>query len=137
HSHSGVASWMGTELPRVRGRVLLSMENLQAGEQSLLHSLALARRQGASGWGLRTATTLSQPDSAQQRDTEARNLTLTISDHSTEGCDTPDLVNARRLLQELKSTGKSPVTQMDRKLADRSASSISASGRAETAWRSA
>ncbi|HEY6644486.1 ATP-binding protein [Povalibacter sp.] len=137
HSPSGEASWMAPELLRVRGRVLLSMEKLQEAEQSLLHSLALARRQGARGWELRTATTLSQLYSAQQRDTEARDLLSTIYGQFTEGFDTPDLVNTRRLLQELESTGKSPVTQMDRKLADRSASSSSACARAETAWRSA
>ena len=101
HSPSGEQSWMAPELLRVRGSVLLSSQKLVDAERSLLHSLALARHQGAKGWELRTATTLAQHYVTQGRNTEARDLLENIYRQFTEGFDTPDLVKARELLEEL------------------------------------
>lgn len=110
HSPSGEESWMAPELLRVRGGVLLSSQKLHEAERSLLDSLALARHQGAKGWELRTATTLAQHYATLKRDTEARDLLESIYRQFTEGFGTPDLVNARELLEELATVkGQPPI----------------------------
>ncbi len=101
HSPSGEASWMAPELLRVRGSVLLSIGNFAEAQRSLLHSLALARQQGAKGWELRTATTLAQHYAAQGRRTDAHDELSGIYRQYTEGFETPDLLAARRLLDEV------------------------------------
>ena len=104
HSPSGEESWMAPELLRVRGVVLLAQQSMAEAERSLLHSLALARHQGARGWELRTATTLAQHYATQERDAEARDMLASIHRQFTEGFGTPDLLKAQKLLDELANT---------------------------------
>lgn len=95
---------MAPELLRVRGVVLLAQQSMAEAERSLLHSLALARHQGARGWELRTATTLAQHYATQERDAEARDMLASIHRQFTEGFGTPDLLKAQKLLDELANT---------------------------------
>jgi predicted ATPase/DNA-binding winged helix-turn-helix (wHTH) protein len=103
-SPSGEDSWQAPELLRVKGSVLMSMMNDAEAERFLRHSLALARRQGAKGWELRTTTTLARLWSTQGRDAEARGLLASIYAQYTEGFETHDLQVAQQLLQELART---------------------------------
>lgn len=119
HSASGEASWMAPELSRVRGRVLVSLGKLEDAEHSLLYALELAHRQGARGWALRAATTLSQLYCVQQRDSEARDLLSSIYDEFTEGFDTPDLANARQLLRDLEAKTNPDADAVELDLVDR------------------
>jgi len=137
HSPSGEASWMAPELSRVKGRALLSLEKLTEAEHSLLDSLELARRQGARGWELRTATTLSELYSSQQRDIEARNLLSSIYNQFTEGFDTPDLADARQLLQKLDARIKAAAEANDLKRADRHRAASRTSPDGNAVYRSA
>lgn len=116
---------MAPELLRVRGCVLLARKNLTEAQRSLLHALELARHQGAKGWELRTATTLAELFVLQGRDIEARELLETIYRQFTEGLDTPDLIQARRLLQDLEHSMSSPTTSDERSLAGISEDSYS------------
>jgi hypothetical protein len=66
-----------------------------------LQALAVARRQQAKAWELRAATSLSRLWQQQGKRAEARQLLAPIYGWFTEGFDTPDLQEARSLLDEL------------------------------------
>ncbi|HEY6644490.1 ATP-binding protein [Povalibacter sp.] len=103
HPPGNAETWEAPELLRVRANILLSMPQSDEGdaERCLLHSLALARRQCAKGWELRTTTTLAQLRARQGRDAEAREVLANLYAQFTEGFDTRDLKAAERLLAEL------------------------------------
>jgi predicted ATPase/DNA-binding winged helix-turn-helix (wHTH) protein len=100
HSPSGEESWQAPELLRVKAVVLEAMSNEAEAERCLLHSLALARKQGARGWELRAATTLARLRCTQGRYAEARELLGPIYAQYTEGFETQDLQAAQQLLAE-------------------------------------
>ncbi len=60
-----------------------------------------ARAQSAKSWELRAATRLARLWHSQGKTSEARDLLAPIYDWFTEGFDTPDLKEARALLDEL------------------------------------
>jgi predicted ATPase len=97
------------ELLRVKAAILLSMPEPEAAEaeECLAQSLALARRQCAKGWELRTTITLARLRAAQKRDAEARHLLSAIYGQITEGRETRDLAEATALLRELGSFDRS------------------------------
>jgi predicted ATPase len=61
----------------------------------------MARRQQAKSWKLRATVSLSRLLQKQGRQEEAQQLLSQIYGWFTEGLDTPDLQEARALLQEL------------------------------------
>jgi class 3 adenylate cyclase len=63
-------------------------------------SLAQAREQGARIWELRTATSLARLWCGQGKRAAARELLAPIHALFTEGHETPDIIGARRLLEE-------------------------------------
>jgi predicted ATPase len=71
-------------------------------EAILLDSLDVARRQGARCWELRTAWDLSRLWRRQGRNRKAIELLQSVSDQFTEGFDTEDLRDARKLLVNLR-----------------------------------
>jgi class 3 adenylate cyclase/predicted ATPase len=71
-------------------------------EESLRQAIAVAQRQGAKGWEIGAATKLAHLWSERGRRAEAQDLLLPIYSWFTEGFDTPDLIAAKRLLDELK-----------------------------------
>ena len=97
-------TWEAPELLRVKASILLSMPqpNEAQAESDLLHSLALARRQYAKGWELRTTMTLARLRLAQGRNAEGRELLRRIHDQFSEGFETQDLRAAKQLLRELE-----------------------------------
>jgi hypothetical protein len=96
-------TWEAPELLRVRADILQSMPQPDEDEagRNLLQSLALARRQGARGWELRTTMALARLRGRQGRRAEAHQLLSAIYARFAEGFDTADLRAAKQLLDEL------------------------------------
>jgi predicted ATPase len=63
----------------------------------------VARRQEAKSWELRATLSLARLLQKQDRSAEARQILTEIYGWFTEGFDTPDLQDARALLEELDS----------------------------------
>jgi predicted ATPase len=70
-------------------------------EDSFRTALAIAREQGTRGYELRAATSLARLWGEQSRRGEARELLAPVYGWFTEGFDTADLKEAKRLLDEL------------------------------------
>ena len=64
-------------------------------------ALAIAREQGSRSFELRAATSLARLWRDQGRRAEARELLAPVYGWFTEGFDTPDLIDAKSLLDEL------------------------------------
>jgi predicted ATPase len=65
------------------------------------HALAIARRQQAKAWELRTALSLARLWQQQGKRPEAYELLALVYGWFTEGFDTADLQEAKALLEEL------------------------------------
>jgi predicted ATPase len=70
-------------------------------EDSFRTALAIAREQGGRGYELRASTSLARLWREQGRQGEARDLLARVYSSFTEGFDTADLKDAKRLLDEL------------------------------------
>ena len=99
---SGVRGW-DAEIHRLRGELTarLPYPDPTKVEDSFRTALAIAREQGARGYELRAATSLARLWRKQGRCGEARDLLAPLYNWFTEGFDTPDLIDAKRLLDEL------------------------------------
>jgi class 3 adenylate cyclase/predicted ATPase len=91
------------ELHRLRGDLLLRIPERgpSESENCFRKALATAQMQGARGYELRAATSLAQLWGEQGRRAEARELLAPVYGWFTEGFDTADLKEAKRLLDEL------------------------------------
>ena len=89
------------ELNRVRAEILLMQGDEAGAEASFETAIAVARRQQARSWELRATTGLARLWQAQCRADEARQMLAEIYGWFTEGHDTPDLKEAKALLDEL------------------------------------
>jgi class 3 adenylate cyclase/predicted ATPase len=67
----------------------------------LRKAIELAQRQSAKGWELRAATSLARLWQSQGKTQEAHDLLAPVYGWFTEGFDTPDLIDAKALLDEL------------------------------------
>jgi class 3 adenylate cyclase/predicted ATPase len=99
---SGEKGW-GAEIHRLRGELTarLAHPDRAKAEDSFRTALAIAREQGTRGYELRAATSLARLWREQGRRGEARDLLAPVYGWFTEGFDTADLKEARRLLDEL------------------------------------
>jgi len=90
-------------LHHLRGELLLHLHGSEdeAVATSLRQAISLARRQGAKGWELPATTTLAHLWADRGRRSEARELLAPIYGWFTEGFDTPDLREAKALLDAL------------------------------------
>jgi predicted ATPase len=89
------------ELYRLRAELLL-MQGDEAGvEASLQKAVEVARRQQAKSWELRATVSLCRLWQEQGRMDEAHQMLAEIYGWFTEGFDTPDLQEAKALLEEL------------------------------------
>ncbi len=88
------------ELHRLNGEILLAQtpDNHAAAEAGLQESLAVAVKQHAKSWELRTCMSLGKLWQQQGRQTEARELLASVLSWFSEGLATPDLVDAKKLL---------------------------------------
>jgi predicted ATPase len=89
------------ELYRVRAELQLVHGNQREAEASLQHAIQVARRQQARSWELRATTSLCRLWQKQGKQEEARSILSKIYGWFTEGFDTPDLQEAKTLLDEL------------------------------------
>ena len=71
-------------------------------EACFIDAMAVAREQSAKLWELRAATSLAGLWAEQSRRAEARELLAPVYDWFTEGFDTPDLREAKALLDALR-----------------------------------
>jgi predicted ATPase len=93
------------ELLRVKGEILTAMSpaNSSAAEACLMNSLKLAREQSALSLELRTAMSLARLWAGNGRVDAALALLAPVHGQFSEGFQTPDLVAAAKLLDELRS----------------------------------
>jgi predicted ATPase len=96
-------TWFTAELYRRRGELLLAGPVPDAGgaETALQRALAIARDQSAKLFELRAAASLARLWAAQGKCAEARDLLAPVYGWFTEGFATPDLKQAKLLLEQL------------------------------------
>ncbi|MDA1049714.1 MAG: protein kinase [Planctomycetota bacterium] len=103
HAHDSNEKYTLPELHRLRGEFLLLQlpDNAAAAESEFRQAIEFAREREARSWELRAATSLARL--LQQQDTcdEAREVLSGIYNWFTEGLETPDLTDAKSLLDEL------------------------------------
>lgn len=76
----------------------------EAEAESCYHqAIEIAQQQSAKSWELRAATSLARLWQQQCKRAEARQMLAGIYGWFTEGFDTPDLKDAKALLDELQS----------------------------------
>jgi predicted ATPase len=95
--------WFAAELIRHKGQLLLRQGYSEAAEQLYRQALSIAREQEAKLWELRAAASLARLRRDQGRHAEARDLLAPVYGWFTEGFDTPDLKEARALLEVLNA----------------------------------
>jgi predicted ATPase len=93
--------WLGAELNRCKGQLLLRQGQSEAAEALYRKALSIAREQEAKLWELRAATSLARAWGDQGRRSEARDLLAPVYGWFSEGFDTPDLKEAKALLDAL------------------------------------
>jgi predicted ATPase len=94
--------WFAAELDRQRGRLLLRQGRPEAAEELYCKALGIAREHEAKLWELRAAASLAQLWRGQGRRAAARDLLAPVYGWFTEGFATPDLKEAKALLDELE-----------------------------------
>jgi predicted ATPase len=93
--------WFGAELNRHKGELLLRQGQSEAAEELYRKALSIAQEQEAKLWELRAAASLARLHRDQGRHAEARDLLAPVYGWFTEGFGTPDLKDAKALLDEL------------------------------------
>ena len=93
--------FLEAEIHRVHGELLLERAATGDAEACLRRSIEIARRQKAKSLELRTAMILAQLWQHQGQRQAAYDLLAPIYGWFSEGFDSPDLRNARALLDEL------------------------------------
>jgi class 3 adenylate cyclase/tetratricopeptide (TPR) repeat protein len=93
--------WSEAEIHRVRGNVEKRAGDRASAEKSFQRAIQVAQRQNARLFELRASTDLGQLWRDQERRDEALDLLAPVYAWFTEGFETPDLKQARMLLQEL------------------------------------
>jgi class 3 adenylate cyclase/predicted ATPase len=93
--------WFAAELNRNKGQLLLRQGHSEAAEELYRKALSIAEEQGAKLWELRAAVSLARLRRDQGRHAEARDLLAPVYGWFTEGFDTPDLKEAKALLNGL------------------------------------
>jgi predicted ATPase len=90
--------WFVAELNRLKGQLLLRQGHSEAAEELYRKALSIARQQEAKLWELRAAASLARLRRDQGRRAEACDILTPGYGWFTEGFDTPDLREARALL---------------------------------------
>ena len=93
--------WLEAELTRHKGQLLLRQGHSEAAEELYRKALSIAVEQEAKLWELRASVSLARLRRDQSRRAEARDLLAPVYGWFTEGFDTPDLKEAKALLDEL------------------------------------
>jgi predicted ATPase len=94
--------WSEAELHHIKGRLLRARGDYGESETSFRKSIEITRKQNARGLELRAATSLAGLFHDQNRRVDARDVLAPIYNWFTEGFDTPDLMDAKALLDQLQ-----------------------------------
>ena len=97
---TGQRRW-GAELHRLAGIAVLALNRLEEAQNEFEEALRIARTQQAKSYELRASMSLARLWGDQGRRAEARDLLAPVYGWFTEGFDTPDLKEAKALLDEL------------------------------------
>lgn len=89
------------EMYRKVGEVELLKGDAQAAEENFLKAMEVSQRQKARSFELRAATSLARLWQQQGKREEAKKILSEVYDWFTEGFDTPDLLEAKTLLEKL------------------------------------
>ncbi len=95
--------WLEAELNRYKGQLLLRQGHDEAAEELYRKALSIAVEQEAKLWELRAAMSLARLRQDQGRHADARDLLAPVYGWFAEGFDTPDLKEAKALLDEIGS----------------------------------
>jgi len=98
--------WFAAELNRLKGRLLLRQGQAKLADELYRKALAIAEKQQAKLWELRAALSLARLRRDQGQATAARDLLAPVYGWFTEGFDTPDLKDAKALLDELAAPAR-------------------------------
>jgi predicted ATPase len=93
--------WFVAELTRRKGQLLLRQGHPETAEELYRKALVIAEEQEAKMWELRAAVSLARLRRDQGRCAEACDLLAPVYGWFTEGFDTPDLKEAKALLDQL------------------------------------
>jgi class 3 adenylate cyclase/predicted ATPase len=93
--------WCEAEARRLRGDLLIAAGDGATAEANFRDAIAVACKQRAKLFELRASTSLARLWHDRGKRTEARDLLAPIYGWFTEGFDTPDLKEAKALLEEL------------------------------------
>ena len=93
--------WLEAELYRHKGQPLLRRGHAEVAEELYRKALNVAQEQEAKMWELRAAASLARLRRDQDRRAEARDLLAPVYGWFTEGFGTPDLIEAKALLEAL------------------------------------
>jgi predicted ATPase len=93
--------WLAAEMNRHKGLLLLQQGHAEAAEELYCEALGIAKAQEAKLWELRTSVAFAQLRCDQGRRAEAFDLLAPVYGWFREGFDTPDLKEAKILLDEL------------------------------------
>jgi predicted ATPase len=98
--------WVEAEVHRIAGEIALKSPapDTEKAENYFEHALSVARAQQAKSWELRAAMSLARLWRDQGKPQQARELLAPVYGWFTEGFDTVDLKEAKRLLEELAAT---------------------------------
>jgi predicted ATPase len=104
-THGTGEAFHGAELHRLQGEFLLRQEGVEGAyreaEACFQQALTVARQQQARSLELRAAMSLTRLYQKQNRQTEIRPMLAECYDWFTEGFDTPDLQEAKALLEQV------------------------------------
>jgi predicted ATPase len=91
------------EVHRLKGELLLAQNarNAAQAEESFSTAIEISRKQHAKSWELRATTSFARLLAKQRKRDKARTMLAEIYGWFTEGFDTPDLKDAKSLLDEL------------------------------------
>jgi predicted ATPase len=98
--------WCEAEVQRLKGELILlqpDILNSQEAEACFRRALATARAQNAKSLELRAAISLSRLLQRQGKPASARDVLTAVYNWFTEGFDTLDLREARKLLEQLQA----------------------------------
>ena len=93
--------WFAAELNRLKGQLLLRQGHAEAAEELYRKALSIAQEQEAKLWELRASVSLARLRRDQGRSAEACDLLAPVYAWFTEGLGTPDLKEAKALLDAL------------------------------------
>jgi predicted ATPase len=93
--------WLAAEMNRHKGLLLLQRGHAEAAEELYCEAFGIAKAQEAKLWELRASVALAQTRCDQGRRAEAFDLLAPVYGWFREGFDTPDLKEAKILLDEL------------------------------------